>query len=131
MRTVVVVLVALLILAATPILVFPMLETRGDQTSLVPFSLSYVPISPSDGLAHRSNARVLLEVADAETADLVRQRLPRLTDRTWHYLSRSNREAQRTTNDARHLVRQVDRAAADVFGYGVIRDILIDRLDTH
>lgn len=131
MRTVFAVLLVLLVVAATPIIVFPMLNHGGSQSNLVPFDLTYVPVSPSDGLAHRSNARLLLEVADAETADLVRQRLPRLTDRAWHYLSRSNRDPLRTHNDARHLTRQVDRAAADVFGYGVVRDILVEEIRTH
>lgn len=131
MRTVFVVLFVLLALAATPILVFPVLGTGSAQAPLVPFNLTYVPISASDGVAHRSNARLLLEVADADTAAMVRDRLPRLTDRAWHYLSRANRDPLRTQNDARHLALQVDRAAADVFGYGVVRDILVEELVTH
>ena len=131
MRTVFIVLIVLLVLAATPILVFPVLGTGSEQSKLVPFSLTYVPISASDGIARRSNARVLLEVADADTADAVQQRLPSLTDRTWHYLARANHDPMRTRNDARHLALQVDRAAADIFGYGVVRDVLIEKLETH
>ena len=131
MRTVFVVLIVLLVVAATPIVVFPMLSAGAGQSKMVPFDLTYVPISASDGLAHRSNARLLLEVADADTADVVRQRLPRLTDRAWHYLARDNQNPLRTHNDARHLTLQVNRAAADVFGYGVIQDILIERLETY
>ena len=131
MRTVFVVLIVLLVVAATPIVVFPMLSAGSGQSNMVPFDLTYVPVSASDGLAHRSNARLLLEVADADTADVVRQRLPRLTDRAWHYLARDNRDPLRTHNDARHLMLQVNRAAADVFGYGVIQDILIEKLETY
>ncbi len=131
MRTVVVVLIVLLVLAATPIVVFPMLGTGPNQSNLVPFDLTYVPVRASDGVSYRSNARMLLEVADPETADMVRQRLPRLTDRAWHYLAQANRDPLRTGNDARHLELQVDRAAADVFGYGVIRDVLIKEIETH
>ena len=131
MRTVVVVLIVLLALAATPILVFPKFGTASTDSELVPFNLVYVPIHRADGIAHRSNARLLLEVEDADTAELVRQRLPRLTDRTWHYLAHGNSDPLRTSNDARHLTLQVDRAAADVYGYGVVREILVEQLETH